>query len=235
MRARERERELYLCPVWLNYFAVGFQCNHTISSEIMTTTWTCEWELETRLLHHERGTVFHAYQVSGNQILTGLAGRWYTLLQTWCMHSHTSRILQEHGSILQLWRSSVFIIIMTQIYWNFVSVCIFFASKDCGDTWMRSGQQAKVWEWWRPICWLHGAHVTQESARHHRGKIAGTNPLSHPCNDVCWSWDNSKHYAVCCQVYLQESRGLGCAPGTQRKRKADLLLLLFAHHQLASL
>ncbi len=117
-------------------------------------------------------------------------------------------------------------------------VCIFFAgnNKDCGDTWMRSGQQAKAWEWRRPICWLHGAHATQESARHHRGKISGTNPLSHPCNDVCWSWDNSKHYLVCCQVHLWESRGLGCAPGTQRKRKADLLLLLlFTHHQLASL
>ncbi len=48
----------------------------------MTTTWTYERELETRLLRHEQGTVFHAYQASWNQILAGLAGRWYTLLQT---------------------------------------------------------------------------------------------------------------------------------------------------------
>ncbi len=104
---RERERErVILMPSLIE--SLGFQCNCTISSEITTTTWTCEWELETRLLHHERGTVFHAYQASWNQILTGLAGKWYILLQTWCMHSHTWRIVQEHQSILQMWRSCLY-------------------------------------------------------------------------------------------------------------------------------
>jgi Zn ribbon nucleic-acid-binding protein len=56
----------FLCPVWLIHLAVGFQCNRTISSGVTTTTWTCERELESRLLHHERGTDFHAYQASWN-------------------------------------------------------------------------------------------------------------------------------------------------------------------------
>ncbi len=203
----------------------------------MTTTWTYERELETRLLHHERGTVFHAYQASWNQILAGLAGRWYTLLQTWCMHSFTWRIVQEHQSILQLWRSSVFIIIMMQIYWNLVCVCV------CVYLFCR--QQQGLWrhlnEKWSAS---QGLRMTKTDMLT-TWSTCDTRICQAPQRQDCWNkpivmflqWCllvMRQQQALCCQVHLWESRGLGCAPGTQRKRKADLLLL-FAHHQLASL